>query len=147
MLPRQSAVGTTLLVILRALSPWAKRQITKARLSSFVAWTLVCSDLDFAWSRLVIFSWLRAVDQKSRGGAQICWHPHVFPWEEAKSPSAPSTSCLMALRVCFYSRGTKQYLMLPKRLHSVEHHAPGEHLSQCRGGGRLFSGLDRSWAG
>lgn len=38
----------------------------------------MCSDLGFAWSRLVIFSRIRAVDQKTRVGAQISWHlPHL----------------------------------------------------------------------
>lgn len=72
---------------------------------------------------------------------------HVFPWEEAKSPSAPSALCLMALGVYFHSRGKTQYLTLPKSFHSVGHNASGEHLSQRRGGGCPFRELDRSWAG
>lgn len=131
---------------LRALSLLAKRQMAKARLFSFVAWVLVWSELHFAWSRLLISSWIRAPDQKPRG-TQIYWHLPCLPWEKAKSPSAPSTSCLMALRVCVHFQGTKQYLMLLRSFPSAEHHAPGKDLSQCRGAGCLFGGFDGRWAG
>lgn len=102
-----AAIGTTLSLILRVLSPWAKRQTAKARLSGSMAWALVCSDLDFSWLRLGIFSWLRAVDQKNREGAQISWHLPCLSMGGGKIPKCSIHTLFIGSQSTFLLSGHK----------------------------------------